>query len=684
MGKRALVTTNPFQALRKLCKTSSVMVKQHQQSHQDSPNSAALFEGAATKDYSDTVSNSGEPSSSLSSYAHSKDTTKAISGKNYDAAELPGSQGGTDSSKSLGSIQTDIRTISSTVLDLTLLLLDKGQTVPLKGVALISTVLGSCQIFGYTMHGPVKWTTIDMPEPINWTFTQVFSPASSSLLQIEAISSDDLLLSGSNTPQSKSDEKTLDLDPEIRRLLRTVPIASRSSIACVVAVRNHQTNIERIEQFLPVFRNIFGNERAKGTLSQMSSFSFPKGDGADIAVPFGFSRLLEEGRIRDIEFILKQRICTVGAKNSGKSTFSRYLVNRLLEKHQDVAFLDCDPGQPGCTPSGIVSLHVINAPLLGPAFTTQLDPYRSFFIGSTTPKNDPDYYIACLCELIKVWRADLSGLPLVVNTNGWIKGMGFDLLVHFLQQLLPSDVVHLSSSQAARSSSVIDFQNILPNFEQVDIRNIDVSSEQALTRIKLNASDQRTLTNISYFLRFTSECTPVRTHRWSLDTPLVSRVPYTVPWTSIRIKFIQEDISFSQSLYALNGTVVGLLVDDGAYQTVHPRPTVQNRVNLKIVPTQSPLNPHFTRCVGLGIIRSIDPQLGQFYVVSPVPSHVLSSVNLIVRSPGLELPMCLIINGYENTRTHLPYTTYTPAEGVGAVFRRNRHLQRRRVTGNSQ
>ncbi|KAH6584986.1 hypothetical protein BASA60_000726 [Batrachochytrium salamandrivorans] len=626
MGKRALVTTNPFQALRKLCKTSSVMVKQHQQSHQDSPNSAALFEGAATKDYSDTVSNSGEPSSSLSSYAHSKDTTKAISGKNYDAAELPGSQGGTDSSKSLGSIQTDIRTISSTVLDLTLLLLDKGQTVPLKGVALISTVLGSCQIFGYTMHGPVKWTTIDMPEPINWTFTQVFSPASSSLLQIEAISSDDLLLSGPNTPQSKSDEKTLDLDPEIRRLLRTVPIASRSSIACVVAVRNHQTNIERIEQFLPVFRNIFGNERAKvaaGTLSQMSSFSFPKGDGADIAVPLDFpdSWRKAASEILNSSLNRESRICTVGAKNSGKSTFSRYLVNRLLEKHQDVAFLDCDPGQPGCTPSGIVSLHVINAPLLGPAFTTQLDPYRSFFIGSTTPKNDPDYYIACLCELIKVWRADLSGLPLVVNTNGWIKGMGFDLLVHFLQQLLPSDVVHLSSSQAARSSSVIDFQNILPNFEQVDIRNIDVSSEQALTRIKLNASDQRTLTNISYFLRF---------HQ---------RV--------IRIKFIQEDISFSQSLYALNGTVVGLLVDDGAYQT-------------------SPLNPHFTRCVGLGIIRSIDPQLGQFYVVSPVPSHVLSSVNLIVRSPGLELPMCLIINGYENTRTHLPYTTYTPAEGVGS------------------
>lgn len=35
-----------------------------------------------------------------------------------------------------------------------------------------------------------------------------------------------------------------------------------------------------------------------------------------------------------------------GPKNVGKSSFSRYLVNRLLNQHQQVAYLECDIGQP--------------------------------------------------------------------------------------------------------------------------------------------------------------------------------------------------------------------------------------------------------------------------------------------------------------------------------------------------
>jgi polynucleotide 5'-hydroxyl-kinase GRC3/NOL9 len=49
-----------------------------------------------------------------------------------------------------------------------------------------------------------------------------------------------------------------------------------------------------------------------------------------------------------------------GPRNSGKSTFARTLLNRLLEKHERVAFLECDLGQSEFTTSGMVSLNVVN------------------------------------------------------------------------------------------------------------------------------------------------------------------------------------------------------------------------------------------------------------------------------------------------------------------------------------
>jgi len=49
-----------------------------------------------------------------------------------------------------------------------------------------------------------------------------------------------------------------------------------------------------------------------------------------------------------------------GAKNCGKTTFSRYLLNILLQKYTKVAYLDTDVGQPEFTPPAFVSLTVVH------------------------------------------------------------------------------------------------------------------------------------------------------------------------------------------------------------------------------------------------------------------------------------------------------------------------------------
>jgi len=54
-----------------------------------------------------------------------------------------------------------------------------------------------------------------------------------------------------------------------------------------------------------------------------------------------------------------------GPKRSGKSTFAREAVNRLLNRYETVAYLDCDLGQSEFGPGGTVGLYVVRKPLFG-------------------------------------------------------------------------------------------------------------------------------------------------------------------------------------------------------------------------------------------------------------------------------------------------------------------------------
>lgn len=160
----------------------------------------------------------------------------------------------------------------------------------------------------------------------------------------------------------------------------------------------------------------------------------------------------------------KLRVLVCGPKASGKSTFSRYLLNHLLSSDpgledgyintDGVAFLDLDPGQPEFTPMGQVSLAYLRAPFFGPPFThPSVDKprdghiVRAHHIGSTSPKEDPDHYALATMDLLSQYRSLLARYPqcpLVVNYPGWIFGQGLEVATWLIQCLGLSDVVYMS------------------------------------------------------------------------------------------------------------------------------------------------------------------------------------------------------------------------------------------------
>ena len=132
-----------------------------------------------------------------------------------------------------------------------------------------------------------------------------------------------------------------------------------------------------------------------------------------------------------------------------------------------------DCGQPEFTAPGLVSLTLLTAPALGPPHMHQRRPSAAIFVGDVSPANDPARYLQYVRELFRWYcqhaaaaaqaaaagggaaagdvsqqqQQPLAALPpLVVNTHGWVKGMGFDLLTEMLQALPVSHMIQIAAS----------------------------------------------------------------------------------------------------------------------------------------------------------------------------------------------------------------------------------------------
>ncbi|KAJ2210924.1 Polynucleotide 5'-hydroxyl-kinase grc3 [Coemansia sp. RSA 487] len=157
-----------------------------------------------------------------------------------------------------------------------------------------------------------------------------------------------------------------------------------------------------------------------------------------------------------------------GGQSQGKSTFSRFLLNRLLNRYGRLFYMETDLGQSELSPPGALSVTLLSQPLLGPPFThtSHIEPYHAIYTGTSSPKGDPDRYIAsirCLSRVVQEYvnttrsesigqsasgdttAADLDRqvVPVVVNTHGWLKGLGLDLHYSLCESVRPTTYIQL-------------------------------------------------------------------------------------------------------------------------------------------------------------------------------------------------------------------------------------------------
>ena len=360
--------------------------------------------------------------------------------------------------------------------------------------------------------------------------------------------------------------------------------------------------------------------------------------------------------------------------------------------------VDC--GQPEFTPPGVVSLSTISSPLTGPPHCHQSPsfPAAAHFIGDTSPSIDPGRYIACISNLYtNHWLNSTSTrheeVPLVVNTHGWVKGFGFDLVCDMLRMLRPTHFVHVMSPHAgknlpqgifwiSKNPSCADGTPLSPPLPPppllFDLPAIQQQRQQLVlplqedgTRVPSSAVEVRALA----WTAFAAHCiatmsrhstTPtaigmaVEEEKSSVGNQLASLVPYKVlPRDLHSITVLHTSVPPSELGRVLNGAIVGLCGNGNGNGNSNSNSSTSVRY-----------------CRGIGIVRAVDG--GALYILTPMTLAQLERVRAI-EVGKLEFPSTLLLtDAYQSPYLAL-HSLSASGTGAGSIRSRNNLLRTRQV-----
>eukprot|EP01126_Amoeba_proteus_P040038 TRINITY_DN4248_c0_g1_i5.p1 TRINITY_DN4248_c0_g1~~TRINITY_DN4248_c0_g1_i5.p1 ORF type:complete len:276 (-),score=54.43 TRINITY_DN4248_c0_g1_i5:208-1035(-) len=137
---------------------------------------------------------------------------------------------------------------------------------------------------------------------------------------------------------------------------------------------------------------------------------------------------------------------------------------------------------------------------------------------------------------------------------------------------------------------------------------------------------------------------------------------YSVPWNKIRIScHPSSPVSPSESLYALNSSIVGLIHDPTSYSLL--REDNQHGDSLTSQYPSFVLSPNIMshgRCMGLGLVKSIDSVAKCFIIVTPVPPSELEFVNTLVMGQ-IEVPTPMLLKEMS------PNTPYLSSDCLSSI-----------------
>lgn len=261
-------------------------------------------------------------------------------------------------------------------------------------------------------------------------------------------------------------------------------------------------------------------------------------------------------------------------------------------------------------------------------------------------------------------------VPLVVNTMGWTKGLGGDLLKRIEELVMPTHIVSLGEPLESRLEDTLHpdkaalpkAQSTSSGYESPEPTRINVESIpfDAESSSRYTAADWRALSLMAYF-HSSHPSSPSFTDvesllQWNASSPLLSVKPYAVsPRLALDSVFLtgpgSDDVVPSEIGRVLNGAIVAFVSCEPGSIDLSPNTSRSECIPYK---QGAPLpDPRTSNCVGLGLIRGVSTDLlspetrydGEkaqevLHIITPVPLSVLrdESCRCIVKG-DIELPV---------------------------------------------
>lgn len=356
-------------------------------------------------------------------------------------------------------------------------------------------------------------------------------------------------------------------------------------------------------------------------------------------------------------------IFVCGPKGSGKSTFSTLLTNRLLTQPQNVpkrkgraleagvVVLDLDPGQPGFCPAGTVSLLLVRKRNISPPFAhpwpdnSSARLIRCHALASVSPGSDPDLYMECALDLYSQYQNHWNGYPLVVNTPGWILGTGLDLLALLIARIRPREVIYMSEEGPAET--VEGLQAACKKTSTF----FALPSQQSDSGARKTAAQLRAMQTMAYFH---AQGRPDAEHLSWNPSPLSTMPPWRVKYSGTNRGFAGI-MCYSGRLdpallaEAINGMVLAAveIEDEKAIRRRESKGAPMDvdaaeggmldsmEGLIRRTPEGIPyfeqgegetLDPHYSRTIGLVLVRGVDTEDAALQILTPIPGSTLREV----------------------------------------------------------
>ncbi|XP_059621154.1 polynucleotide 5'-hydroxyl-kinase NOL9 isoform X2 [Phlebotomus argentipes] len=343
----------------------------------------------------------------------------------------------------------------------------------------------------------------------------------------------------------------------------------------------------------------------------------------------------------------KSRIVITGGKNVGKTTLSRHLLNKNVKTFGRILLIDLDIGQPEISLPQTVSYTLLDRPILGMGCFVDKQPDKSYLFGDLNVANAPQRYFECVSKLIQDVRAEeeFKNIPWIVNTMGYVKGVGLELMIALLRLIAPTDVVQIAHNiqlenfDCEITTNLVNEWNWAILSDEVEslspceefktfCYNTMVSGNLAGDLKKSKAPETRQMNILAHLGGILGD---------NCDWITQSR-PVCAPLDKIKIfNFTDEEINEELNCDFLNANLVYLC-------------------------KQSDDN-DILQCLGIGIVRGIDETLQTVYLLPSTRQNLIKVNTLAICH--ITLPPLLILNQSSVVQDDVPFI-YNTDEGIGS------------------